>query len=330
VPTRISPILCGTVLFICLGAPLLNAQQGASSQVVASDGAGGVVITRPHTYLGSGADLSPNGRQLVYIGADNGLYILDTEKRNERLLIRQTKDGMTVFSDPIFSSAGDTVYFVASGGTSSYPSNIYSIILANGQARQLTHAAQNKEDVSAKTSDDVSMWRPYKQYFSMPIPSPDGSGRLLVRVRDAVQEKDLVEILDTSAGTLMAIGEGTPLAWDASGTRAYYRTDEGVDVLDVSDHLLIRTLKTNNGVVVGVVDDNVVQVRDGELTISGGARLATLHISVNRHLSIKGTQAQADEILSLRQIQQTPDGKRRLTVYDNGTFEQIEVTEIAR
>jgi hypothetical protein len=328
VPTKTRAILSALIGFLCIGAFELVAQQYNRSQTGVANGGSRLVITRPHAHLGGGAALSSNGRFLAYVGADNGLYILDVESGTNRLLVQETVDGMDVFSDPSFSPDGASVYFAASGGTSSYPSNIYVANLEDGQTRQLTHAEHNEPGAGESPAPG---WRPYRQYFFTPIPSPDGAQRLLVGVRDTVQEKDFVELLDGNTGEMHAIAEGTPLSWSASATQVYSRTEDRVSVFNVGDDQLIRTFKTDGAPVVGVLNDDVVQVReDGLVTSNMGSRSVALSVDGRRKLSLNRTDATSGENLVLTRIQQTPDGRRRLTVYDSGTFEQIEVSDVGR
>jgi hypothetical protein len=75
------------------------------------------VLERKNNYLGEGAAISPDGRMLVYIGGDNGLYLRDLETEQERLLLKGVGPGLDVFLNPVFSSDGTRVLFSASGGT---------------------------------------------------------------------------------------------------------------------------------------------------------------------------------------------------------------------
>ena len=329
-PTK-HPTILGALLLLCLGSLPLFARQGVSSPTLKPTAVRGLVITRPHTYLGSGAALSPDGRLLVYIGDDNGLYVRNVDDKSEHLLIKETDDGMGVFSDPAFAPDGQSVYVSASGGTSSYPSNIYVIGIDDGRSRKLTHSTASDGDGPKTQANDRPMTAPYKWYFSMPIPSPDGSGVVLVRARDAVQDKDVVMILDEHTGGMTPAGEGIPLAWNASASEFYSRTDKGVSILRASDRSLVGVLNTGDAAVVGVIDGAVVQLRNGSLVTSSVGRLGTpLDVSASRQVSSTGMPTAVGETLPLIRLQETPDSRRRLSIYDNGTVEQIEVTDVPR
>jgi dipeptidyl aminopeptidase/acylaminoacyl peptidase len=309
---------------MCLAVVPLLAQQFANSQSTISEEAGRIVITRPHSYLGDGAALSFDGKLLAYIGEDNGLYLRDLAHKSEQLLVREVDGGLTVFSGPNFSSNGEQLYFAASGGTSSYPSNIYVVTLANGTIRQVTHAVRNGESQADQPG------RPYKEYFSTPLASPDGSGRVLVRERDAVLEKDFMAVVDESSGNVTTLAEGTPIGWTSSGMQAYCSTQDGVELLNIAGGSVVRVLSGDGARVVGLVSDSIVEVQDHLVFSRSGGSPIALRLDGVRQVSTGGTGVSKESLLPLRQVQQTPDGRHMLAVYDDGTTEQIVISSSAQ
>src|SRR5262249_33178014 len=116
-------------------------------------------IERKKEHLGTGAAISPNGRLLVYVGDDNGLYSQDLEAGQPQLLLREIETGIDVFANPLFSPDGSRVLFSASGGTYYTSSDTYSIKIDGSGIVRLSRAKPLAAEEKAKAGNGI-----YAQY----------------------------------------------------------------------------------------------------------------------------------------------------------------------
>jgi Tol biopolymer transport system component len=177
------------------GGELRAATESASQPTVI------FTLEQSRTYRESGACISPDAKNIVYVGAeDNALHVVELATRHDRQVLTTIDHGLDVFDDPSFSPDGNRIIFSASGGTRYYPSDIYSVQLDGAGLLQLT---TSKPAGGNNTGT-------FAEYFYEPKYSPDGSEVLAWRY-DGPAQTDSAVLMSSSGAGLRVLTSGKPL-----------------------------------------------------------------------------------------------------------------------
>jgi hypothetical protein len=314
--TGLLSIACAVTLGLggtLVARPTLSAPQSSesvqSSRVL-------FVIERRNTHLGGGVAISPDGRTLVFVGNDNGLYVHDLETDKDQLLLKEVEPGLDVFNNPTFSPDGRRVLFSASGGTYYYPSNIYSVEINGSGLKRLTRDQPLPPDKRA-VGNAV-----YAQYFYSAQFAPD-MRKILLHAYDAVDDANYVAAIDPDGSHMETLTRGKPLFWGADGQGVYYIHDGVVKRFDLRTKET-RALVRPEGKIVGRLPDKQWLLVDTDkgidvISLEGGTVTSAGVLEVPR--------AKSDtEALALTSAHWSRS-KRAVLVYEGATRERIEVVQ---
>jgi len=275
-------------------------------------------LTRPNIHLGSGVDISRDGRYIAYIGDDSRVHLTDLATNSDRVVVAETPDGMSVFNSPNFSPDGKTLFFSASGGTLSYPSNIYRVSLADGAVQQITSSQLQER------SDDQDGKRTYNVYYMNPRVSSDGT-ELMVEILDGSSSApSAVGVLDGEGKLTRTVAQGTPLFWKDGQRRVVYEQDGIVKSTDL-DTGGEEVLGSAGGRIVGEMDGQAIETTPTSAVVRRDrANVKTsLQIAAVEHMNSQGIKS-----LYLTILRWSADKKRVLLLYEGDMMERIEVHEL--
>jgi hypothetical protein len=232
-------------------------------------------IERKKEHLGAGLAISPNGKLLVYVGDDNGLYIQDLEGGQAELLIKEIENGIDVFANPLFSPDGSRVLFNASGGTYYTSSDIYSIKIDGSSIVRLSRAKPLPAEEKAKCGNGV-----YAQYFYSGQYSPTGA-HVMLGLYDSIKGTDSVALIDSSGRNLQIIDEGLPLFWSADVQGFYYSQGNTVKKFDLNSRQSRRVTDFEGKLLGHTPAGDALILDDGtNIRLQGidGARISSLTV----------------------------------------------------
>jgi hypothetical protein len=275
--------------------------------------------------LGGGATLSPDGRSLVYVGAD-GLHLRDLATNKDTLLKREVEFGNAVFERPRFTPNGKQVLVSVSGGTWYYPSDIYLIGIDGSAASKLT--------ISTPTETTRSRGAIYRQYFYSAMMSPK-SFDILVWVYDAAAASSSVGILESRAadrpplvpGAVRVICEGEPLAWSKDGGSFFFSKGKKV-VRYYTESQRTRELAISGTPVGVVLGSETLAVDDGRIisfVSMDSGQIVSRNVILPRSQFV-ATQTSPREELTLRSLQSIATGLT-LLIYKGPTMERLELVK---
>ena len=172
--------------------------------------------------------LSPDGSLQAHLGPRafaDGLFVKNVATEDDRLILK-TVGGFDVFSDLSFSPDGQRVMFLAGGGTSYYPHDVFTVRIDGSHLTQLTNATPMKW-----LSDD-------DKYYDVEsaIYSPDGR-HILVKVIHGESHEWSVGLLspDKPKQDPIRLVEGNPLFWSTDGASIYYAGEDGIYRINVAN-----------------------------------------------------------------------------------------------
>jgi len=308
--------------FACVGCCILSNSGYLSA---ASDIAPVVAAIDTGRHLGGGANLSSDGRLLVYVAAD-GLHLRNLATNKDTVLQREVEFGNAVFDSPVFTPNGKQVLVSVSRGTWYYPSDIYSIRVdgSSGPVKLTTSAPTASKDRGAV----------YGQYFYSAIMSPKSSD-ILVWVYDALGSKSSGGIIEGGSvdqarsvhGPVRVIAQGEPLAWSNDG-RSFYLS---------SGNKVIRYYVGSRETTESVISGRVVgKIYSSEaLAIDDGKRIYFVDMDSDREVArnvvfprseFVATTTSSREELTLKSMQSITSGLT-LLIYRGPTTERLELVK---
>jgi len=283
-------------------------------------------MERPNNYLGEGAGISPDGNQLVYVGSDNGLHLLNLETHTDHLLLAEAEPGLDVFHDPTFSPDGTQVVFGASGVSYYYAANVYSMRTDGSELRRLIEAQGFKPREAP-----VTVNAGYARYFYPIQFSPNGS-EILLHIYDSVQGTDQVAVAHSDGSQLIIIATGTPLMFGANSQIVYFSSGGRFRSYDI-DSRVSQDIGNVSGNILGKLPDkdyfgvdtgqdvDLIIVRDH---LGGIVRKLNIPRTISSTLSVAQRASGGMDYLNLTSIQWSNSG-RLLLIYESDTAERLEV-----
>ncbi len=324
-------ILGLTVTLIIVFSTMLLSQDIASSRLRRE-------LTQPlqtvfvkehkNNHLGSGVAISPDGRLLIYIGDDNGLYLRSMGSEQEHLLLNEAGPGLDAFSNPAFSSDGTQVFFSAGGETRYYPSNIYSIRIDGSGLKRLTQAKELPPQENG--GDDQPI---YAQYFGSAQPAPDGA-KLLLYLYNSVQGTGEVALMDPDGSHLEIVSQGIPLFWSSDARAVYYTQDDIVKRFDLSTRQSLTITGLRERILGKLPDGEIFGIDNGKDvsldSVQNESATPLMRWNLPRvkftDREDKNTGVRTTDQLTLTSFQWSKSG-RILLVYEGEATERFEVVE---
>jgi Tol biopolymer transport system component len=169
------------LLAALLGGPAAQATFPGRPGRVAFDTHGRIWTVEP-TAAASAAELttgvepgfSPDGRLIAFIRGGGKLMVMRSDGSDERIVFADTPGNYV--DDPCFSADGKTIFFSRDTGGEGY-SDIWSIPLAGGVPRRLTHTGGHDTEVAAEFPEAAPNGRfvVFQRDGSVMTMRPDGS-----------------------------------------------------------------------------------------------------------------------------------------------------------
>ncbi|HKZ13086.1 MAG TPA: hypothetical protein VJL81_04480 [Solirubrobacterales bacterium] len=169
------------VLAALLGSPAARATFPGRPGLVAFDSHGRIWTVSPTTAgsareLGVGIEpaFSPNGKLIVFTKGGGKLIVMRSDGSGERTVFSAPESAD--LGHPCFSADGQTIFFSRDTGGEGY-SDIYSVPLAGGSPRRLTHTGGHSTEVASDFPEAASNGRfvAFQQNGSVMTMRPDGS-----------------------------------------------------------------------------------------------------------------------------------------------------------
>ena len=202
------------VLAALLASPAARATFPGRPGLVAFDSSGRIWTVSPSkpgsaTELGVGVEpgFSPDGGLIAYVRGRK-LMVMRSDGSGERIVFEDAQGNYV--DDPCFSPDGKTIFFSRDTGGEGY-SDIYSIPLAGGTPRRLTHTGGHETEVAAEFPEVAPNGRfvAFQRDGSVMTMRPDGS-RLekLTRGLDPSISPDSREVVVQRFEKLAIVGAG--------------------------------------------------------------------------------------------------------------------------
>ena len=269
---------------------------------------GTIVIEREHKHLGTGAALSPDGTQLVYVATDDSLVVRELSSGEETVLVKEA-GGFEVFTSPVFSADGQKIYFAAGGGTAGHGSGIFSVERMNPL---VVH-----EIVRSPLAKNGGP-QPYEKYYYAARPGPSEEDGLAIQFREGDEEK--VDVLRNGKITLLASGK--LLDWIGKDQILVEKESGSVVGLDPTGTGTETVLATpEDGPYLGILGGEAVTLKAGIVR----GRNRTYGFAAAARPTSPG-RAEGGRMLPLRSVQQSRNGLRQVAVYDDGLVERLVVS----
>jgi hypothetical protein len=278
-------------------------------------------------HLGEGAAISPDGKSIVYI-KDDGLHLRDLVAGTDHLLLKEAAEWTDVFVDPAFAPDGQRILVGASGGTSSYAGEIYSVRLDRALVQKVP-LLNSRSSVGAGNNGRGNKVKDWKDYYSA-VMSPS-SGDMLLGVYDRGKREWEVGFVAEATSQVQIVEQGCPVGWSADGASFFYthedeliRFDPGTnqrETLLVKGNLLGELPESDTFVVDDGTNIMFASLRKGKLTWQESTIPRLLHIS-------ESEPGPLSEELTLQSVQ---GSKRRLMllVYRGDSRERLELVRLA-
>lgn len=164
-----------------LGSPTAEATFPGKPGLVAFDSGGRVWTVSPAQpgsarELGVGTEpaFSPNGRLIAFVKGGGNLMVMRPDGSGSRTVFSAPESAD--LGHPCFSADGTKIFFSRDKGGEGY-SDIYSVPLAGGSPRQLTHTGGHSTEVASDFPDAASNGRfvAFQRDGSVMTMRPDGS-----------------------------------------------------------------------------------------------------------------------------------------------------------
>jgi hypothetical protein len=283
-----------------------------------------VLVVTQEGHLGQGADLSPDGARMVYVGADRALHIMVVTSREDHILLKQVAPGLDVFDDPVFSPDGTRLAFCASGGTQYYPFDIYSIKIDGTGLRRLT--------VSALSGGNG---RPLEYYYK-PQYSPDGSQILTWHHNPSESQPDSADLVSSEGTRRLHVSDGRPLSWSADGNAIFIARNNDVVRINLLTGIGSAVFRLHEPIFGRLPAEDVFAVAEdtnnvGLATVQGASATAPAAVRLPIRKRRDGSAAAGDvKDLTLKSMHFDRAAKRLLLHYrdDFWTTHTLEVVDI--
>ncbi len=270
-------------------------------------------ISQSRSHLGEGAGISPKGKELVYVGEDNALHVVEIGTQHDRILLKEAAPGIDVFSHPSFSPNGTRIVFSASGGTRYYPSDIYSMAVDGSDLRKLTRSLPRGDG--------------FAEYFYTPMYSPDGS-RIIFRQYGNAAQSDSVEIMSSDGSSPRKVTSGRPLFWSTDGAAAFVSTRNGVYKFEIGTAVLTPVTNLEEPVLGPLPGQDTFAVAHASgvlrVKIQDSSAQAVGALSLPRGV---GSTQQNQTNIALSEVSVDPSGSYMLLRYESATSDLLEVVQ---
>ena len=316
-----SRFILGAVLALCITATILLLLYGISSprdlQTVTHQEGAIFVWERQRDYLGGGYALHPTENRLLYIGQDNGIYMKDLGTGEATLLLKEA-DGLDVFEILSFSNDGSKILFIASGGTTAYPSNIYVLEVNTSKIKRLT-----KTEFVGERSQGSMIY--YDKVFTFAEFSSDDK-RILFGFDDHTLSVSLLGIMNADGSGMTVLTEGQPISWSSGGESVYYFSDGKLWRMDLAKRQKEQILLEEKPLAFSPTRTAAVVKKHDQLFTEDlnapGSAVGLAIVSTRRSATDPSIQ------LDLSSVRWQRNGQHILLVYESNLLERIEVRQI--